>query len=38
MLKSGNLNFQDMAHGKIPVENVYVLNQKGKGLGKNPKG
>lgn len=31
-------HFQDMAHGKIPVENVYVLNQKGKGLGTNPKG
>ena len=27
-----------MAYGKIPVENVYVLNQKGKGLGTNPKG
>ena len=31
-------HFQSMAHGKIPVENVYFLNQKGKGLGTNPKG
>ena len=31
-------HFQAMTHGKIPVESVYVLNQKGKGLGTNPKG
>ena len=31
-------HFQAMACGKIPVESVYVLNQKGKGFGTNPKG
>ena len=30
-------HFQSMTHGKIPVENVYFLNQKGKGLGTKPK-
>ena len=31
-------HFQDMARGKIQTNNHYFLNQKGRGLGTNPKG
>ena len=31
-------HFQGMACGKIQINDVYLLNQKGRGLGTNPKG
>ena len=31
-------HFQDMAHGKIQINDIYLLNQKGRDLGTNPKG
>ena len=31
-------HFQDMARGRIQTNNLYFLNQKGRGLGTNPKG
>lgn len=31
-------HFQQMARGNIPMESVYMLNQKGRGLGTNPRG
>ena len=31
-------HFWEMAQGKIPVESLYFFNQRGQGLGTNPKG
>ena len=31
-------HFWEMAQGKLPVESLYFFNQKGQGLGTNPKG
>ena len=31
-------HFQAMARGKIPKDEIYMINQRGKGLGTNAKG
>ena len=31
-------HFKSMAEGKIPMENIYMMNQRGRGLGINPRG
>lgn len=31
-------HFQAMAQGKIPLDNMYIMHQRGRGLGTNPRG